>query len=312
MEVRKLSAQEYSAVFQTPYHVFNTAGFNQLNAKRSNITLSFLAFKAKKYKLGLIVADIDGQWRSPFSAPFGGFSYVKNDVGLSVLDEATDLLIQHGRQEGISSIQLTFPPLFYDFNFISKINNVLYRKHFQLLRSDLNYAIALAGDITAYEATLQYNAQKNLRIAQAKNFKLIHCKSEDEKLLAYDIIKQNRAARGFPLRMTFDIIQDTIQLIEADFFIVSLDGDNVAAAMIFHVSPGIVQVVYWGDLPEYAGNKTMNFLSHSIMDYYISTGIKMVDIGPSTEDSLPNYGLCDFKESIGCTIHPKYTYKFTY
>lgn len=35
--------------------------------------------------------------------------------------------------------------------------------------------------------------------------------------------------------------------------------------------------------------------------------LKYLDIGPSTENSIPNYGLCDFKESIGCRRSLKYT-----
>jgi hypothetical protein len=33
-----------------------------------------------------------------------------------------------------------------------------------------------------------------------------------------------------------------------------------------------------------------------------------VHIGIATENSVPNYGLCEFKESIGCKMAPKYTY----
>jgi len=55
-------------------------------------------------------------------------------------------------------------------------------------------------------------------------------------------------------------------------------------------------------LPEFSEYKTMNFLSFSVFEYYKSQGIRIVDIGPSTENSVPNYGLCEFKESIGCDI----------
>ena len=46
----------------------------------------------------------------------------------------------------------------------------------------------------------------------------------------------------------------------------------------------------------------MNFLSFHVFQYYKNQGIEIVDIGPSTENSIPNYGLCEFKESIGCDI----------
>jgi lipid II:glycine glycyltransferase (peptidoglycan interpeptide bridge formation enzyme) len=87
-----------------------------------------------------------------------------------------------------------------------------------------------------------------------------------------------------------------------DFFTVNKEQTTIGAAVVFHVAPRIVQVVYWGDLPAYSEYKTMNFLSYSLFNYYQNQGIKIIDIGPSTENSIPNHGLCEFKESIGCDI----------
>jgi hypothetical protein len=52
----------------------------------------------------------------------------------------------------------------------------------------------------------------------------------------------------------------------------------------------------------------MNFLSYKIFEYYQSTGIPYIDIGHSTVDSVPNNGLCEFKESIGCSLGLLYEY----
>ena len=49
----------------------------------------------------------------------------------------------------------------------------------------------------------------------------------------------------------------------------------------------------------------MNFLSFNVFQYYKNQGIAIIDIGPSTENSIPNHGLCEFKESIGCDISIK-------
>lgn len=122
---------------------------------------------------------------------------------------------------------------------------------------------------------------------------------------AYDVIAQNRSERGFPLRMTWEQVLETIQLVKADFFLVKKEQTSIAAAVVFHVADGIVQVIYWGDLPQYAECKTMNFLSYRLFEHYKNQGVKMIDIGPSTEDSIPNYGLCEFKESIGCEVRIK-------
>jgi lipid II:glycine glycyltransferase (peptidoglycan interpeptide bridge formation enzyme) len=105
--------------------------------------------------------------------------------------------------------------------------------------------------------------------------------------------------------MTWDQLLESTAIIPADFFIVKKEEISVAAAVVFHVANQIVQVIYWGDLPQYAEFKTMNFLSFQVFQYYTKQGISIIDIGPSTEDSVPNNGLCEFKESIGCDISIK-------
>lgn len=121
-------------------------------------------------------------------------------------------------------------------------------------------------------------------------------------------IRINRETKGYQLRMSYEANEATIQLVKADFFLVKLDDTAVASAMIFYVAEGIVQVIYWGDLPGYNDQKVMNYLSYQLVSHYIDKGMKILDIGPSSENSTPNFGLCDFKEGIGCVIDPKITW----
>jgi acetyltransferase-like isoleucine patch superfamily enzyme/RimJ/RimL family protein N-acetyltransferase len=58
----------------------------------------------------------------------------------------------------------------------------------------------------------------------------------------------------------------------------------------------------------------MNFLAYKIFEYYSDLNYKFIDLGPSSENSVPNIGLCDFKESIGCdvTLKKKFLYNLVY
>ena len=49
----------------------------------------------------------------------------------------------------------------------------------------------------------------------------------------------------------------------------------------------------------------MNFLAFKLFEYYAEPKA-FLDIGPSTEKGIPNVGLCNFKESIGCNVTPKF------
>jgi hypothetical protein len=106
--------------------------------------------------------------------------------------------------------------------------------------------------------------------------------------------------------MTWQQVAETAGIISADFFLVKSSQVSIASAIVFHVSETVVQVIYWGELKGYSEMKPMNFTSYKVFEYYKTAGKKVVDIGPSSENSFPNFGLCEFKESIGCRIDPKY------
>ena len=53
----------------------------------------------------------------------------------------------------------------------------------------------------------------------------------------------------------------------------------------------------------------MNLLTWYTIKYYGDKGYKILDKAIATESSLPNLGLCNFKESVGCERSLKYTFR---
>jgi len=304
MEILEVSVKEYINSFPKPFQIFGSGDFNHLNKDNCDEIFCFV-FKDKKVRLGIIGGIRRGTFYSPFSAPFGGFTFYNQDIRLQYIEEAIDLLEKGLLSKSIKEIQITLPPSIYNESFISKQINVFFRKGYKTSGIDLNYSFNLTNFNSDYSALLWRNARKNLNRSLKQKFSFKACTTIEEKSRAYQVIKKNRESRGFPLKMTWGQIQKTIAVIPADFFILNLENKEVASAMVFHISEKIVQVVYWGDLPEFSHLKTMNFLSYKVFEHYKNSNIQIVDIGPSTENSIPNYGLCEFKESIGCDISTK-------
>jgi hypothetical protein len=308
MEIIEADHREYAELIPQPFHIFSDSSFNYLNEDRCDKAY-YLLFKDSKYRLGLVAGSRDNILHSAFSAPFGGFCFLQEEVKISHIDEGLKLLTEWAVSQRLYSIKITLPPTIYNETFLSKQINSLYRNDFSMEKVDLNYAYHLHHFDEDYPSSIWYNARKNLRIALGNQLSFGLCVSDQEKQDAYNVIRQNREARGFPLRMTWEQVQRSMAVMPADFFLVKNNGGlSVAAAVIFHVAKKIVQVIYWGDLPEYAGLKTMNFLSYKVFEYYKAQQVDIVDIGPSTENSVPNFGLCEFKESIGCDISCKFSF----
>ena len=307
MEVLEVGSKAYKDLFPDPYHGFNTTCFNELNEARCD-QLLYLVFKDTRNRLGLIAGVKGKDLHSPFSAPFGGFSFVREDISIGQLEAGIEVLTRYAADKGFQSIHYTMPPLFYNELFNNKLVNVFHRAGFIMEAVDLNYEFDLQKLTSDYEMNIWHNARKNLRISLKQDFIFSKCQTADTKLAAYEVIKQNRSAKGYPLKMSYEQVCKTAEIIPADFFLLRKENNHVGAAIVFHVAPGIVQVIYWGDIPDFAAYKPMNFLAWQVFSHYKEQGLKFVDIGPSSEQGVPNYGLCEFKEGIGCEISPKFSF----
>jgi len=265
-----------------------------------------LLFKDTKPRLGLILG-INGETAcSPFSAPFGGFTFLSSQINQSHIDEALILMDDYLKTKLIHHIKMTLPPLCYNNLFLSKIANSLKRADYYISSIELNYGFKTSSCNQNYISMIQSKARNKLQASLKHNLQFN--KTSDVKT-AYEVIAINRAARGFPLRMSFEQLEATTKIIKCDAFTVEFEQTIIASAIIFHVAQNIVQVVYWGDIPAYSSMKSMNFLSYKVFEYYKNKGILIVDIGPSTENGIPNFGLGEFKESIGCTIDLKFVFE---
>lgn len=308
LELIEVSQQEYALTIPTPYHLFNGSSFANLNQVKCD-SVKYLLFKNSKYRLGFIGGIKNNKLVSPFSAPFGGFSFIKEDVQIKVIEEAVALLEQFAVKEKLSGIKMVLPPLFYQEVFLAKLINVLYRRQFQINNLDLDFYSKLQSEIP-YEEQIWYNAKKNLRISQKQQYHFENCNNDSEKKQAvYSIIKSNRQFKDKPMNMQYAEILATAEIIPTDFFLLFKEKEQVAGAIVYHIADNILYVPYWGDMPGYTEYKPMNFLSYSVFEHYRKLGKQVVHIGISTEDSVPNYGLCEFKESIGCTITPKFSFE---
>jgi len=108
--------------------------------------------------------------------------------------------------------------------------------------------------------------------------------------------------------MDLDDMIRTSAFMRADTFVLSLDGVDVAAAIVFETLSGVAQPVIWGDDVEHHSMRTMHRLCYEIAGWYAARGFHTLDLGPSTESGRPNYGLCFFKKSLGFTPSLRYTF----
>lgn len=286
-----VSADEYTRLFPTPSSAFASVEFNSLNAdKAEQLLLLAGTDSANRPEIGIIIGLRNGIWCTPFSAPMAPISW-NSDISLASVHAFFEKL---KAQLSPTPIHITLPPSFIAPDMLAKISGTLTNLATKVI-ADFNYHYDLV-HVPDFEAHLKRNARKNFRQAQSAGFSF----EKTDLARAYTIIAANRTAKGYYLAMTLADIEATSRVINIDPFILSLNGTDIAAAIVYHLTPEIAHIVYWGDTPGFEQLRPMNILPFHIFNHYHNLGYRYINIGTSSTDGIPNHGLCNFKESLGC------------
>jgi len=309
MHVLRVDNKEYYTHVKNVLTVFDSAPFINFNEKKCN-EIHYLLFKDKYFRCGIILGEVrKGVLRSPFSAPYGLFSDIRNNNSLDVQYQVVEALLWYVKTAGLEKIIFTLPPQCYDYTSISSWVNVLFVNKFHLDDIDINYHFSLDNFTSDYLDTCNIKFRQKLKTAIKDGLVFEEVVEKEPIKEAYDVIKKNRQFKGYPLKMDFEQIYGTLKVFDSNVFIVrNSRGEVIASAIVFVVSEFFAQVIYWGNDPDFDNNKCMNFLSYMCLNYYKRNGFKALDIGPSSSSSEPNFGLCNFKKSMGCDVSLKYTF----
>ena len=309
LRLAEVSAEEYRHLFSTPTTFFHSEPFNSLNASKCEELIFLVLLESERPKIGLSGGVTQGVFKSPFSAPYGGPQPISDRVTQRHCWSLATLLSQYLEQKSIRSMKMVLPPIFYAEDFYTGLFNSLFNSGYVLETVDLNYHLPLDGwdqDRGAL-GVMNQSARRNLRKSQKSNLSFRRCTDSESRRACYELIQQNHGEKGYPLHMTYDQVRETTSLIDHDFFLVTHEptGDAVAAAIEYRVRPDVAQLIYWGSPARFSKLKAMNFLSYNMSCFFQEHGVRIFDAGPATEDGEPNYGLVQFKKSIGCRTTSK-------
>jgi hypothetical protein len=281
-------------------HVFNKKEFIEFNRHKCS-ELHCLDFNG----ISIVLGEKSGELYSPFSAPFGGFSSLQKNPTLEIMENACEKLHEWLKEKN-KKCHITLPPSFYEESFISKCIFVMLRNGFKTEYIDLNYYFDLTETVK-----MQQSAKNKWNVAIRNNlrFAIVNYDDIENKKIAYKIIENNRKERGYPPHLPLDELYETAKATNSqlDCFLIYAEQEPIAAAFVFTIEPKRAFAVLWGDNREKTLLRPMNFLAISMAEHYKSQGYLTLDMTTSTKEGVPNYGLCFFKERLGCKVTLKYT-----
>lgn len=290
MQLQTVDLDTYFRYFPRPRTPYGSEGFVRLVAANADRVEAVVMLDTKqKARLGLVAGRRgDGEWRAPWSAPFTEVAYNRPQTLETCVEFARMLAERFGR------LRVTLPPSVYDPAMQPVLEGAFSTMPGGGWR-DWNYHVELmrADNVNQLSA----NARNHCNRALRAGFEFDPDCALDR---AYAVIAANRARRGYPLAMSLEALHRTAEAgVRIHSMVLTLDGVDVASAIVYRIDDRRAQLIYWGDVGGYERERPMNLLAVRVYDAAAVLGYELLDLGPSSSEGVPDLGLCTFKESVG-------------
>lgn len=132
----------------------------------------------------------------------------------------------------------------------------------------------------------------------------------NELEIVYSIIEANRLMHGTSPSLSLEQLKVQIDLFPTKFktFLGLLDDNPIVSGVVVETFPGVQYVLYWAD-KDYARRFSP---TTGLCEYLITRakldGARVLDLGGTFVNGVPNEGLARYKQNLGATATRKFRY----
>lgn len=292
-------------------HLFFRKDFLIKNSINRNNLFHFSVVKKNSDRalLEIFFEMMDGSLISLPTTTYGGFNF-SDDIKFEFFEICFNVILTYIKKLKIDKVVIKAPPVLHSTTVHSLQNNILVRNQFAISSEDINYSINLSASSHGFVDNLKYSSKKKLK--QSTNLNLVFkTLTVDRFDQAYTLLELNRSTKHRSLSISRSKLHDLIISFPENFLIFGLFdhlSNLVASSISIRVNSDILYVLYWGDHPNYRDSSPIINLAMNIFNYALKKNYKIMDIGTSTINSQPDYGLMNFKSNIGFIPHSKSTW----
>ncbi|MGK7392211.1 MAG: GNAT family N-acetyltransferase [Candidatus Cyclobacteriaceae bacterium M2_1C_046] len=265
----------------------------------------FILHNKKKSVVGHVHFHIQDKMAfSPLKASFGGIE-CKTTLDARIIWSFIDYIEDQLSSLDISSIQMTFPSLYYNLTAYSKIFDVLNKKDYQIFKWETGACLTVSEK--PFQDLIKYNEKK--RFNRGKKLSYKEYKPALSKLpFIYDFIARSRKEKKQHISMGLDQLKVTVNEFPENFhlFAVNDEDKTIAASISILIKPGILYNFYQAHDADYDKHSPVLLLSDYMYRFCKENNITTLDFGTSALEDKPNFLLLHFKERIGTVLSPKF------
>lgn len=239
---------------------------------------------------------------SGHSAPFGGVDWVRSREAPGVVVDLFRALATRARDTGIQEIRIRARPDYFGDNEAAAQFAILnLGARIEACELSLGLQPWRYRTPQEYASTLEGSAPHTLRHGLRSGMEFGAAEAAEEWAECYNLLVDTRRRRGAQLRISCEYVLGMRELFGDRIAMHRLTqaGELAGAALVYRVTPHCDYVVAWGDDLRHRHDKVINVMAYRLMCSAIAARIRVIDLGISSVDGVPDDGLVQFKRSIG-------------
>lgn len=296
---------EYQLDFEES--LFNQQNHRALQTPEGWHSFYILNSKYKKIRAA-IHFHIDGIWaRSPLRSSFGSLEF-SNNLPAKILFDFVLFFEFALKSKGVKHIRIkSYPQIYKPYNFTL----------FQAFLINLKYSVSQA-EISSVIKITAGNARENFHRSERRKldktlqagliFKPIPIGHLDE---VYMFIQTCRRNKNYSLSMTLEGMRLSVGRFPNHYLLFGVfDNENlVAASICILVKQNILYDFYHDHSASYDHLSPITLLVAEMYNYCKLNNIGLLDMGTSSINGIPNFGLLHFKNFLGGKPTAKFTFE---
>ncbi len=244
---------------------------------------------------------------SPWQMSFGGIEFSPS-LSYEVLHNFINFLTNFSKQElQLKKLHIKQYPFSYTESNSHLLTQILLQKGFEIVNHELAHYIFVEEN---FLQNWHISEKRRLQKAIRANFYFEKWQNPDWEYI-FEFVATARKRKNFPLTMNKTDFIETVTCFPKEYlpFVVKKNTEIAALTVGVAVSKQIFYNFYPADSWKFLQYSPIVFLTKGLADFCLAQNFKILDLGISTKNGLPNNGLIRFKENLGSKSSLKFSFE---
>jgi hypothetical protein len=288
--------------------LFNRAEHRMLQSTEGWISFYILHSKNKTTEGAIHFNLNNNEAASPLRGSFGSVEF-SDTLPQKELFDFFAFVEKRLRKKGAQRITIKNPPQLYNADQLSLVHVFLLNHAYVIATAEIGAVIRI--DHRGYKDQFgSWEKKRRLRKSHESGLEFREIAIDSFKRV-YDFILRNHQAKEYELSMTAEQLDRAVAVFKSDYKLFGVfNGSDLAAACIsIRVNSQTLLNFYVEHDERYNHLSPVIMLIEGLFIYCVEHNISLLDLGTSAVDGKPNFGLLDFKLSLGAEATPKLTFQ---